>query len=423
MSSAVEIKDDANNFLTLKYFSKCLHRTTLTETNKCDDLKVGVPVEFQMDIIANTCPEYPGQKRQSVKVYPVGIDEALVLDIELICNCNCETSSDPNYEIHSPKCNSHGTYECGICDCDDGFYGRKCECSTLSTSFEGTTSLEMACRPDNTSLIDCNNRGNCICGVCACHARPNADEKISGQYCECDNFSCERQDGQICSGPDHGTCKCGQCDCLSGWSGPACACQISTDTCLASGESDLCSGHGECVCGECKCETTEETRYSGKYCERCPTCPGRCQEFKDCVQCKMYQAGPLVKDDLCAINCTKFSVEGTDKVELSNDMYDQVCTLYDDNNCRFQFVYNDRDENLVIIRAQHEPDCPPTIFTLGVILSIIGAILLIGLLTLILWKVFTTIQDRKEYAKFLEESKKAKFNTVSKILIKTFFRD
>ena len=43
---------------------------------------------------------------------------------------------------------------------------------------------------------------------------------VSGDYCECDNFSCDRYDGLLCSGPDHGECVCGKCMCNSEWDMP-----------------------------------------------------------------------------------------------------------------------------------------------------------------------------------------------------------
>lgn len=41
-----------------------------------------------------------------------------------------------------------------------------------------------------------------------------------------------------------------------------------------------------------------------------------------------------------------------------------------------------------------------------------GAILLIGLATLLIWKLLITIHDRKEFAKFEEERARAKWDTV-----------
>lgn len=48
-----------------------------------------------------------------------------------------------------------------------------------------------------------------------------------------------------------------------------------------------------------------------------------------------------------------------------------------------------------------------------VLLSVMGAILLIGLATLLIWKLLITIHDRKEFAKFEEERARAKWDTVS----------
>lgn len=43
------------------------------------------------------------------------------------------------------------------------------------------------------------------------------------------------------------------------------------------------------------------------------TCPGRCSEFKECVQCQMYKTGPLSEEE-CAANCT-FVPIAVEKVE------------------------------------------------------------------------------------------------------------
>jgi len=146
---------------------------------------------------------------------------------------------------------------------------------------------ESACRPDNSSDLDCSGRGNCICNQCDCTKRPNPEEVISGKYCECDNFSCDRSNGILCAGPDHGTCQCGNCVCQPGWSGAACDCLSANTTCIAPNDEDrLCSGRG-------------------LYCDKCPTCSGRCNDFKDCVQCQQYKNGKF-DQETCAQNCSQF---------------------------------------------------------------------------------------------------------------------
>lgn len=58
------------------------------------------------------------------------------------------------------------------------------------------------------------------------------------------------------------------------------------------------------------------------------------------------------------------------------------------------------------------PECPKGPDILVVLLSVMGAILLIGLATLLIWKLLITIHDRKEFAKFEEERARAKWDTV-----------
>ena len=51
---------------------------------------------------------------------------------------------------------------------------------------------------------------------------------------------------------------------------------------------------------------------------------------------------------------------------------------------------------------------------MGIILGVIGAIVAIGLMLILMWKVFTTIHDRREYARFEKEQRLAKWDAVSK---------
>lgn len=64
-------------------------------------------------------------------------------------------------------------------------------------------------------------------------------QKVTGEFCECDNFSCDRNNNQLCSG--NGNCVCGQCECNSNWSGKSCECSTNKDTCRLHGLE--CSGH------------------------------------------------------------------------------------------------------------------------------------------------------------------------------------
>lgn len=49
-------------------------------------------------------------------------------------------------------------------------------------------------------------------------------------------------------------------------------------------------------------------------------------------------------------------------------------------------------------------------------MAVAGAILLLGLIGLLIWKLLVTIHDRREFAKFEEERAKAKWDTVRNTL-------
>lgn len=406
ISSSVEMKDNATSAVKVTYYSSCLEDGPLKVTNKCDGLKVGTLVKFAADIEVTSCPANRDEWKQTFQIYPVGINESLVVDLEMICDCACENPGNVGYEEFSPKCSGFGTYKCGICICDSSHFGRACECDSDKPHLDHDQAS--GCRPDNTTTVDCSGRGSCVCGQCECETRTNPDEKISGQFCECDNFSCDRQGGQLCSGEDHGRCECGKCQCLPGWTGLACDCRATNETCIPPQGGEICSGKGECECGVCKCIESDEGRYSGRFCEKCPTCPGRCLEFKDCVQCQVYKKGPLSEEE-CARNCT-FVPRVIDVVEANEEKDENLCAYYDEDDCRYAYVYTYDENGKVEVRAQQELECPAQVHLMIVILGVISAIVLIGLALLLLWKLLTTIHDRREFARFEKERSMARWN-------------
>ncbi|XP_034949317.1 integrin beta-PS [Chelonus insularis] len=408
ISSSVEMKDTASSVIKVRYLSSCLNDGPLIETSKCDGLKVGTKVEFIAEIEVTSCPANRSEWKQKFDIYPVGINETLTVNLEMLCDCQCEHSG-PMYEAKSPECNGVGTLKCGVCECYDGFFGKRCECSSHQ-EITGFDRNFQSCRPDNTSLVDCSGRGTCACGQCECEERENHEEIISGHFCECDNFSCDRDDGYLCS--NHGTCQCGQCICNAGWTGPSCRCRSSNDTCIAPGTTNgvLCSGHGDCVCGECICHEVGNIRYSGKHCNKCPTCPSRCEELKPCVQCLTYKTGNLTESE-CNKLCTEFVPETVESIVVDVDNDEVACYGIDEYDCKYNFVYYYDNQNCLKVKVQAERECPSPVYVLGIVLGVIAAIVLIGLAFLLLWKLLTTIHDRREFAKFERERMMAKWDT------------
>ncbi|XP_042911123.2 integrin beta-PS [Parasteatoda tepidariorum] len=402
ITSAVEIKDNAGSNIQVNYYSTCLG-TKRENTNICKGLKVGTNVTFEANIEVTKCPKDPKEWNQTFQIYPVGLNEALTIHLEMICECDCEKPW--NEEKNSGKCSAgNGTYECGVCSCYNNRYGRECECDAKDSD---QATDDIGCYFGNDTK-PCSGRGVCRCGECECYKRPNAEEKVTGKFCECDNYSCDRSDGKICSGPEHGVCDCGKCKCKQGWTGSDCGCRDTNETCMAP-NGKICSGHGDCECGACKCYDLEEGRYSGTFCERCPTCPLKCDAFRDCVECQIFPDD----NDVPPENCTacSFITIGVDKVEVKEEENEKLCVFRDDKDCQFIFKYKLDEEDQPIVHAQRTKDCPEPVNILAIVLGVIGGIIAIGLALLLIWKLLTTIHDRRELAKFEKERQMARWDT------------
>jgi len=408
ISSSVEMKDNATGMVKVTYLSSCLGDGPPIETNKCDGLKVGTLVSFTARIELLGCPADPKDWHQRFQIYPVGINESLIVDLDMLVDCGCERPGNPGFVEKAEECYFKGDLQCGVCQCGDAYSGHNCECDSNTA---GLGDYEATCRFDNTTDVLCNDRGTCVCGVCDCDARPNPKEVVSGDFCECDNFSCDYYNGLLCAGSDHGTCKCGACSCKPGWKGSNCACRDSVDTCIAPGGGELCSGKGECVCGECQCVEENGGRYSGQFCEDCPTCPSKCSQYIPCVQCQVFKSGKLStpeRQDECK-NCSFVPIE-VDVATAEEGTSDRQCFFYDDDDCRVTFVYG-TDKGEFVVRVQKTKECPPVLNILGIILGVIGAVVAVGFALLLLWKLFTIIHDRREFARFEKERQMAKWDT------------
>uniref|UniRef100_A0A8I5ZYC1 Integrin beta n=1 Tax=Rattus norvegicus TaxID=10116 RepID=A0A8I5ZYC1_RAT len=393
------LSDDSSNVLQLivdAYGVRMLAQEALVNPlgSEC---RLSVQVSFSIEAKVRGCPQ---QKEQSFTIKPVGFKDSLTVQVTFDCDCDCQAFAQPL----SPRCNNgNGTFECGVCRCDQGWLGSMCECSEE----DYRPSQQEECSPKEGQPI-CSQRGECLCGQCVCHSSDFG--KITGKYCECDDFSCVRYKGEMCSG--HGQCNCGDCVCDSDWTGYYCNCTTRTDTCMST-NGLLCSGRGNCECGSCVC--VQPGSY-GDTCEKCPTCPDACSFKKDCVECKKFNRGKLHEEN----NCNRFC---RDDIELVKELTDTGknavnCTYKNEDDCVVRFQYYEDSSGRAVLYVVEEPECPKGPDILVVLLSVMGAILLIGLATLLIWKLLITIHDRKEFAKFEEERARAKWDTANNPLYK-----
>uniref|UniRef100_A0A8C2D8X4 Integrin beta n=1 Tax=Cyprinus carpio TaxID=7962 RepID=A0A8C2D8X4_CYPCA len=376
--------------LSLFINATCLGGEVIPGVKSCAGLKIGDTVSFSIEAKLYGCPK---EKSRTFMVKPIGFKDTLQVTVDFACECNCQQSSVPT----SPSCHhGNGTLECGVCLCDPGRLGSRCECS----EGEYNPTQQDRCSP-NPSAPVCSGRGDCVCGQCAC--RSTDFGKVWGPYCECDDFSCLRSKGQICSG--NGECNCGNCQCSPGWSGDSCACSTRTDACMGSGGM-LCSGRGHCLCGVCEC--TQPGAY-GLTCEKCPTCPDACTIKKECVECKHYKRG-----DLYEKNCNHVCRDKIEQVDelVFHEKNSVNCSYKDEDDCVQNFQYYEDASGQSFLYLVKEPECPKGPDFLVVAPLVIGAILLLGLAALLVWKLLITIHDRREFAKFEEEKARAKWEAV-----------
>ncbi|KAJ0058348.1 hypothetical protein NL108_013421, partial [Boleophthalmus pectinirostris] len=381
---------DVPEELNLAFNATCLNGEIIPGVRSCSGLKIGDTVSFSVEAQLRSCPK---EKSHTFKIKPLGFKDSLEITMDFACDCECEASAQPDSALCSQ---GNGTFECGICKCNQGRLGPHCECSVEDYS----PSDDANCIPKSGGPM-CSGRGDCLCGQCACHS--NEAGQVWGRYCECDEFNCLRYKGALCS--DHGKCDCGFCQCDAGWKGENCNCTTRTDTCM-SHIGLLCSGRGNCECGVCQC--TQPGAY-GATCEKCPTCPDSCTIKQQCVECQHFKRGQYIEDNSCNRIC-RDEIKVVDNL-VSQDSNAVNCSYKDENDCVQHFQYYEDESGKSILYVVKEPVCPEGPDTLVVSLAVAGAILLLGLIGLLIWKLLITIHDRREYAKFEEEKAKAKWDT------------
>jgi integrin beta 1 len=403
ISSTVEMKTEGADDVSVYFKTKC-NGTELRDTAMCSGLGIGANVSFEVSVEVTKCPKDRTMWNKTFSIYPVGLTEKLKMNLDLICECECEL--EQHEERFSEKCNKSGTFECGACTCDSGRYGKQCECDGSNLDSED---YDLACRKTNTSDV-CESHGTCVCGSCDCSPITPGDssKRYSGKFCGCDDYSCDYYDNQLCGGNGRGRCECGGCTCNQGYNGTACECPISNEGCRAKpapgqAEGLICNGKGTCKCGGCECNL--DTFYRGRTCEDCPTCSGQCDANKACVQCSAFQSGPH-SPEYCKANCSS-SIELVDTIE-DEPLLRKMCQFRDDDDCMFYFAYEYKYDRILVQRTK---ECPEPVNVLAIVLGVVLGIVLVGLFLLLIWKLFTTIHDQREFAKFEKERQNAKWDT------------
>lgn len=142
---------------------------------------------FEVSVEARSCPGKHAQPTFTLR--PVGFRDSLEVGVTYDCRCSCSAGLEPD----SARCSGNGTYVCGLCECNPSYLGTRCECQ----EGESQSGYQNLCREAEGKPL-CSGRGQCSCNQCACFESEFG--KIYGPFCECDNFSCARNKGVLCSG-------------------------------------------------------------------------------------------------------------------------------------------------------------------------------------------------------------------------------
>ncbi|CAG5858092.1 unnamed protein product [Menidia menidia] len=348
--------------LQMSFTTICPNGTVFPDLKHCSNIKPGETVVFNVTVGLPGC--LSGVRHFSLK--PVGLQDVLEVELDFLCSCDCRPPPPGN----GSRCSEgQGSFRCGVCVCQPGFLGARCECNEENALLSG-------CLATNDSQI-CNGQGHCYCGQCVCHA--SSFGRIYGPYCECDNYSCVRFRGELCGG------------------------DASTESC-ASEDGGLCSGRGKCVCGQCVCSVPGA---SGDKCEKCPTCGDSCSTARGCVECHLQEKNdPGLCDQMCS-----FAKISTNRTADYDKNHSKPCTLMMENECLVSFSVVEGETWSTVYNLQMY-DCPEPPNIPMIILGVSLSVVCIGLILLAVWRVLISLHDQKEVARFEAERSKAKWQTV-----------
>ncbi|XP_056639395.1 integrin beta-nu-like isoform X1 [Diorhabda sublineata] len=380
-----------HEYLDVQLFGDCENRGVFNATSICYGV-TNDPVQFKIQITLKDLPS--GKRNDVLEIEEKNINEKLQLSLEFIGNCQCA-----GYENLENKTCIHGDLRCGRCECENNWSGETCseECNDFDT-----VNCRFFDKNGEGSKI-CNGKGECECGKCNC------EPSYTGKYCEyqCPSRRINRE-LVICGGSSKGKCFEGKCLCHQGFTGEDCSCSTSQRDCVFEG-MEICSGNGRCDCNKCSCFAGS----IGDYCERNQNNTSNivCERYEEEVAKVLMNNGTYhVENEYGVVQIN----DETDKGELTcNQKVDiSMCqtSLYEGNSlCILEYCYykSEQNQNTMIIAARKI--CTMTA-GLKVIFSgalVVAAILILGVLLILAYKLRMYREERAEYKKFINANKNA----------------
>ncbi|KAK3543273.1 hypothetical protein QTP70_014066 [Hemibagrus guttatus] len=362
--------------ISVTFISNCPEGQKSSDKGICNNVAIGQEVIFNVTVKAAKCLE-----KATFNISLLGFNEKLKVVVKTRCECECD-----NKDITHEYCNYQGKVDCGICSCNSGYLGQRCECKL---GVKDEAALKAQCHKDNGT--ECEGRGDCECGLCKCH-QTEGGKSYYGRHCECDDEHCEKDKNKLCGG--NGDCRCGECICHKGYEGTACQCNKSDENCL-TGET-VCHGRGKCVCNKCECQRgySEHDR-----CGKCPKCKLPCKESGHCVECKAFGTGPYEKN--CSVSCGHLEITVEEKLAVKE------CSEKDSLGCRMVFSMTEQDGfDKYYVKVLKDRECPQGPNVALIVGSSLAGVALIGLLLLVIIKAIFYLKDLKEWKRFEKEAQR-----------------
>ncbi|XP_068621176.1 integrin beta-PS-like [Battus philenor] len=361
-------------------------------------IKHNESVNINATLKVKSCPDIDSVSE--VRVGPVALNEKLKIFVKTDCVCDCERKVSIT---NSTKCSGNGLYQCGICKCNENNYGDDCRCKGNST-----TSKDLdECKINPLATQYCSGRGTCSCGKCV-----NCDKGFHGDHCQYDDTACPSPGGKLCA--EYGLCRYGKCQCFQNRTGLGCECPLDNDSCFAAHSKEVCSGNGKCVCGECVCFQMNSLNRTcfGRFCDSCDEfAEKRCQELEDYAACNYLYNKTYCDSSYNQTAPTVVRIVDTLNETLPDQQMVKWCKKQMKNGTLiFKYLYPLSTPNTLHVIIQKELEPLPQINLLFAILVPFGVLLLIGLLTIIIWKILVDIYDAREYKNFAEKSAAAGFS-------------
>ena len=92
---------------------------------------------------------------------------------------------------------------------------------------------------------------------------------------------------------------------------------------------------------------------------------------------------------------------------------ERECFYVDVDNCKVRFVYGFGENGEARVRVAEQKTCPQPLPVQAIGFGLMGTLVAAGLIMLLIWRLLTFLYDRKEFARFVDESQNAKWNAVS----------